>query len=110
MKDFQSDTTKMSLWELFGIIVCSEFGIGGRPSHRRKRSTSEPCFDPEMRRILEINRLERVHKESIDAAPESPGHRSDKKWHLCQIVRKKFGQIIRKMTVVHEFRFPYYPS
>jgi hypothetical protein len=25
-----------------------------------------------MRRILEINRLERVHKESIDAAPESP--------------------------------------
>jgi hypothetical protein len=25
-----------------------------------------------MRRIVEINRLERVQKESIDAAPESP--------------------------------------
>jgi hypothetical protein len=33
-----------------------------------------------MWRILEINRLERVIKKSIEAAPEKPGDRSDMKW------------------------------
>ena len=38
-------TADMSRCELFGMEFCSVFDIGDRPSHRRKRSTSEACFD-----------------------------------------------------------------
>jgi hypothetical protein len=42
--NYQSHS-EVSLWEFFGIDFCAIFGIGSRPSHRRKRSNSEPCFD-----------------------------------------------------------------
>jgi hypothetical protein len=43
-----------------------------------------------MRRNLEINRLERVMKESIEAVPQNPV--------IAQIARKTFGQIILEIT------------
>jgi hypothetical protein len=65
-------THRLSLCELFGKIVCSEFGIGRRPSHRRKPSTSEPCFDLRSGEFSRSTDWSGYNKESIDAAPENP--------------------------------------
>src|SRR5580704_4257192 len=51
-----------------------------------------------MQRILEISRLERVKQELAESAPERLLFRM--KWsQICQIVREKFGQITRKLTI-----------
>jgi hypothetical protein len=102
----------MSLWEFFGIDFCSLFGIGIRPSHWRKRSTSEPCFDLRCDEFWDqpAGAGDKTVARRVEAAPG--GLVAGRTWsdtdmpNSAQKVRPNNSQ---SDSVVHEFRSPLLP-